>query len=187
MSRLTIQLPGQAEQDEFNQRRWDELLADNSLARIEGRIETDRHGYILMSPPPSARHGSFQAKISILLHEMMPEGQVITECPVSTADGVRAVDAAWASAETMRRLGNRSCFPSAPEICVEVLSPRNSRTEMEEKKRLYFDAGAQEVWTCDEAGKITFYLARAPDAAGCSELCPAFPKEISDSPSRTGQ
>jgi len=34
----------------------------------------------------------------------------------------------------------------APEICVEVISPRNSPEEMAEKRALYFAAGADEVW-----------------------------------------
>src|SRR4026209_2864016 len=108
MSRLMIELPSQSEQTEFNLRRWDELLADSDLAKIEGRIETDRHGQIIMSPPPSARHGSYQFKVANLLRDLMPEGEIVTECPVSTADGVRASDVAWASEESMRELGNRS-------------------------------------------------------------------------------
>src|SRR5262245_50707744 len=133
MSKLTIQLLSQSEQDEFNQRRWNELLVDPAIRKIEGRVETDRHGQIIMSPPPSAQHGTYQAKISYALRDLMDEGEVVTECPISTADGVRAADVAWASEQTMRELGNRSCFPKSPEICVEVLSTRNTKKEIEEK------------------------------------------------------
>ncbi|MCZ7641310.1 MAG: hypothetical protein M5U12_37800 [Verrucomicrobia bacterium] len=52
MATLSITLPAQPVQTAFNLRRWEELLSDPELARIEGRIETDRHGHILMSPPP---------------------------------------------------------------------------------------------------------------------------------------
>ncbi|MCZ7635147.1 MAG: hypothetical protein M5U12_03255 [Verrucomicrobia bacterium] len=52
MSRLTITLPPQPAQTAFNLRRWEEVLADTGLAKLPGRIETDRHGHILMSPPP---------------------------------------------------------------------------------------------------------------------------------------
>lgn len=86
----------------------------------------------------------------------MPHGRVLTECPISTADGVRAADVAWASAECLRELGNRACFPRSPELCVEVLSPANTEEEMREKVVLYFDAGAHEVRLCDSDGRMKF-------------------------------
>jgi hypothetical protein len=47
---LTIQLHSSERQTAFNLNRWRELLADPELARLPHRIETDRHGRILMSP-----------------------------------------------------------------------------------------------------------------------------------------
>src|SRR5437773_11824878 len=87
MPTLTIELPQHQAQKAFNLRRWTELLADPELARFEGRIETDRHGHIIMSPPPAPSHGSFQVEIAYLLRNLMPQGPVLTECPISTADG----------------------------------------------------------------------------------------------------
>src|SRR5262245_14819317 len=133
MATLTIELPPRTAQNQFNLRRWNELLEDPELAKIDRRVETDRHGQIIMSPPPSAAHGGFQFEIGHLLRELMSEGRVLTECPISTADGVKAADVAWASSKCIHELGNKPCFLRAPEICVEVLSPRNSRKEIEEK------------------------------------------------------
>src|SRR5712671_716311 len=116
MAMLTLELPPQKEQTALNLRRWTEILADRELAKVEGRIETDRHGHIIMSPPPAPSHGSFQAEIAYLLRNLMPEGRVLTECPISTADGVKAADVAWASPARMRELGEQTCFPTAPEI-----------------------------------------------------------------------
>ncbi len=178
MASLTIELPPQPEQTKFNLRRWAELLADPELAKIEGRIETDRHGQIIMSPPPGPSHGSFQLWIGHLLADLMPRGRVLTECPISTADGVRAADVAWASPERMRELGNRSCFPHAPEICVEVLSPSNTEAEIEEKTALYFDAGAKEVWVCARSGVMKFMARGAAPPMKTSRLCPKFPKQV---------
>src|SRR3954464_6534417 len=146
MPTLTIELPSQAEQTTFNLRRWAELLADPELAKIEGRIETDRHGHILMSPPPAPKHGGFQSEIVVLLKSLMRGGRITTECPISTADGVKAADVAWASPDCMAALGKGTCFPRSPEICVEVLSPSNTESEITEKMALYFDAGAEECW-----------------------------------------
>ncbi len=72
MSKPMIELPSQREQDAFNLRRWDELLNDLEMMRIE----TDRHGQIIMSPPPSARHGTYQSKINYALRDLLTEGQM---------------------------------------------------------------------------------------------------------------
>ena len=179
MATLTIALPSHQAQRALNERRWAELLADADLARVEGRIETDRHGRIIMTPPPAARHGMLQFEIAYLLRNRTAHGRVLTECPISTADGVRAADVAWASEETMRALADRVCFPRAPEIGVEVLSPSNTEAEIREKTALYFDAGAQEVWTCADSGAMTFFRGgdgTAPMSA--SQGFPDFPPRI---------
>lgn len=72
MATLTIELPSHQQQTAFNLRRWDQLLADPEMAKIEGRIETDRHGHIIMSPPAAASHGSFQFEIGRLLATTCP-------------------------------------------------------------------------------------------------------------------
>ena len=178
MATLTIELPPHQAQAAFNLRRWAELLADPALAKIEGRIETDRHGQIIMSPPPAPSHGSLQLEIGHLLRQLMPNGRTLTECPISTADGVRAADVAWASPECMRELGNRVCFPKAPEVCVEVLSPSNTAAEIREKMALYFDAGAREVWLCAVSGEMTFFASGTAQPVSSSQVCPQFPKHI---------
>jgi len=173
-----LNLPSQTEQTPFNLRRWDELQTDPTLAKIEGRIETDRHGQIILTPPAAPSHGSYQSWIGHLLVNLMPGGRILTECPISTADGVRAADVAWASSEKMRELGSRSCFPRAPEICVEVVSPGNTKAEIEEKTALYFDAGAMEVWWCDMNGSMKFLSCDVPAPLHKSKLCPKFPKRV---------
>jgi Uma2 family endonuclease len=178
MASLTIELPPRPAQTRFNLRRWEELMADADLARIEGRVETDRYGNIIMSPPPAPSHGSLQSEVTYLLRTFMSEGRVLTECPISTADGVKAADVAWASPSRMRQLGNRKCFILAPEICVEVLSPRNTEAEMQEKMALYFDAGAQEVWLCAPSGEMRFMARNVPRPMKLSGLCPRFPKRV---------
>jgi len=175
---LTIELPQHEAQTALNLRRWAELLADPELTRFEGRVETDRHGHVIMSPPPAPSHGSFQSEIAYHLRSLRPQGRVLTECPVSTADGVKAADVAWASPERMRELGNRVCFPKSPEICVEVLSPSNTEAEIREKMALYFDAGAREVWLCAESGAVSFYGPACIQPLSASQLCPQFPTQI---------
>src|SRR6266446_7821541 len=162
MATLTLELPAQEKQTEFNLRRWSELLSDSELgrelARYEGRIETDRHGHIIMYPPPGFAHGSSQSEIARLLAELLKDGRAVTECPISTADGVKAADVAWISRTRLAAIGENVCLTKAPEICVEVISPGNTRVEMAEKKALYFGAGAREVWFCEGDGRMTFFV-----------------------------
>jgi Uma2 family endonuclease len=75
-------------------------------------------------------------------------------------------------------LGDRVCFTRAPEICVEVLSPGNTQTEIEEKMALDFEAGAKEVWVCNASGAMKFFGKRDSRQMKKSEMCPQFPKEI---------
>ena len=178
MATLTIQLPPQQSQRSFNLRHWAELIEDSELAKIQGRIETDRHGHIIMRPPPAPSHGSFQVRISYLLTDLMPCGRVLSECPISTADGVKAADVAWASPPRMRELGNRVCFPRAPDLCVEILSPSNTKSEIEEKTALYFDAAAREVWICSPSSPMQFLSRGRARPLKSSQLCPKFPKRI---------
>jgi Uma2 family endonuclease len=109
----------------------------------------------------------------------MPGGSVIAECPVSTSGGVKGVDVAWISQGRREPQRGQVCFTEAPEICIEVMSPSNSRREMRKKKRLYFEAGAEEVWFREQDGRMAFYLKAAPDVAvEASILCPEFPGRV---------
>lgn len=175
---LTIELKGSAEQTAFNFKRWAEVLADPELARLPHRIETDRHGHVLMSPPPAPSHGVKQAKIATLFDQLLPSGIVITECPVSTSDGVKAIDVAWLAPERRQEVDAAICFVRAPEICVEILSPSNTTEEISEKISLYFEAGAQEVWTCDQNGTFEFHHSGILQVRRSSEMCPEFPQRI---------
>jgi Uma2 family endonuclease len=178
MGTLTIELPAQESLTVTNLRRWAEVLSDPQLARFEARVETDRFGHVIMSPPPSAHHGSYQFRIGVLLDQFMKSGRVVTECPISTADGVKAADVAWASRERVEELGENVCFPRAPEICVEVVSPANTEAELRDKMALYFDAGAKEVWQCTDSGKVKFFREGEVRPQLNSELCPSFPAHV---------
>jgi len=159
-----------------NLARWQELLADRELARLSHRIETDRLGRIIMTPPPSLTHGSRQFEIARALATLLPGGRVITQCPLSTADGVKAIDVAWLARGRTEVEKGDLVLELAPEICVEILSPSNSTEEMAEKRALYFEAGAREVWTCELDGRMSFYC--GGDLCEDSELCSWFPKHV---------
>jgi Uma2 family endonuclease len=174
-------LPSIKDQTAFNLERWDELCADPFWADIDGKIETDRYGQVLMNLPAEPGHGGHQADLSYFLRVHAPAGKVLVECPVSTSEGMKVPDVVWVSAARRAQIARRTAFSAAPEICVEVLSPSNTRNEIEEKRRLYFEAGAKEVWICERSGRMRFFLRKAPAvAAEKSVLCPRMPVRLPD-------
>jgi Uma2 family endonuclease len=107
-----------------------------------------------MSPPPAPKHGNFQSEIAQILRSSLSAGRVVTECPLLTSDGVKAIDVAWLARGRAQELRSMTCLVRAPEICADVISASNTSAEMSEKIALYFEARAQEVWTCDEDGTM---------------------------------
>jgi Uma2 family endonuclease len=174
-----LNLPTIKDQTAFNLDRWDELARDEDVRKLQGRVETDRFGRTIMYHYAEYSHGGRQFDIGTWLAKLLPEGKVNVECPISTSDGVKVADVAWVSKKRLLKIGGRTALSAAPEICVEVISPGNTRGEIEEKRRLYFEAGAKEVWICDKNGRMIFFLKEAPGvAAKLSNLCPEMPKTI---------
>lgn len=178
MSQVLAALPEVADQHAFNLARWGELSVDPFLASLDYRIETNRHGQIVMMPPPGFHHSELQGAVFELLRDRMPKemGRVRPECPVSTNGGVKGIDVVWISHRRVEEGLRDNVLTIAPEICIEVLSPANTRAEIEEKRRLYFEAGAGEVWIVSSEGKVAFF-----DAVGelsRSALCPDFPVTV---------
>ena len=98
------------------------------------------------------------------------------ECSIQTLDGVKVPDVAWASKAFLGKHRNETPYPVAPEICVEVTSPSNSRQEIAGKIAAYLSKGAREVWVCDKNGNMSFH-----DYSGKmkkSKLVARFPSKI---------
>jgi Uma2 family endonuclease len=135
---------------------WDEVINSPYLQDLPFKIEMNKFGQILMSPA-SNKHGIVQAQIGYEIYRYKQSGTVITECSIQTSDGVKVADVAWASNEFMAQYGDTTPYPKAPEICVEIVSPSNSKAEMELKVELYLAKGALEVWIVSSRKEITFY------------------------------
>jgi Uma2 family endonuclease len=163
----------------FHLARWAEIYADPEMHRLPGRIETNRFGHIIMMPPPGFSHSSRRSKIFGLLMELQPKGRTLAECALLTSDGVKGVDLVWISEARIKRGLKGEVLTIAPEICVEIISPKNTRQEMDNKRALYFEAGADEVWFCDQNGALHFFVkGRADTEAKASALCPSMPKKV---------
>ena len=156
-------------------RNWEDVCNNPLLADLPYRVEINREGNIELSPH-SRRHSKYQAAIMQLLYRLMPPGQVVPECAVQCGPATPVADVAWFSLE--RDAANGEAFASivAPEICIEVRSPSNSRRQMEAKRADYFEAGTLECWFCDLSGAMRFYGLEGELEQ--SQLCPEFPRQV---------
>ena len=155
-------------------RRWQRMLEDPLLRDLPGKVELSQKGAIEVSPA-NPRHGRLQALVASELRRLRPDGETITECPIETERGIRVPDVVWASPEFMHGRGMDSPFSSAPELCIEVLSPTNSRIEINEKVAAYLAAGAVEVWLVGEDGDIEMFAASGPIEASSLGIALALP------------
>jgi Uma2 family endonuclease len=155
---------------------WRQACEDKSLANLPFKIELNRHGQILMSPTRN-KHGFYQAQIAHLLKTLLPQGFVLTECAIDTAEGTFVADVTWASADRFETIEEEFSCSIAPEVCVEIWSESNSAEEIGHKREIYFAKGAVEFWYCDKDGRMTFFTPDSPLPA--SRICPGFPQRVS--------
>jgi Uma2 family endonuclease len=157
------------------QERWAHIVRDPALQDLPYKMETNEQGQIILSPH-SNRHSFLQDKIQQLLRRHAPEGSTPPEFAVATPKGVKSPDVAWISSERrqeMEATGDPTTL--APEICIEVLSESNTAEEMDEKRTLYREAGAQEIWLVELDGRIRFF---GDDEQEQSQLAPDMPNRL---------
>jgi len=136
--------------------QWSEVINNPSLQNLPFKIELNRFGKIVMSPA-SNQHGRMQMQIGNKLTNHLPGGEVIAECSIQTSDGVKVADVVWASNDFIATFDYKTPYSKAPEICVEIVSPSNSKEEISNKVELYLAKGAHEVWIVYDDGIIETY------------------------------
>jgi Uma2 family endonuclease len=157
------------------QQRWDEIVSDPLLRELPYKVETNAQGKIVLSPH-TAHHSERQEQIQNLLRRHAPEGRQPPEYPIATPEGVKQADVIWASQDRLRDMRETGDPPTlAPEICVEILSESNAVEEMEEKRALYREIGAEEVWIVEQDGRIRFF---ADEELDRSAIAPDHPDRV---------
>ncbi|RLC08457.1 MAG: Uma2 family endonuclease [Deltaproteobacteria bacterium] len=154
---------------------WQEVCEHSDLQNLPFKIELNERGQIIMSPA-KAYHSLYQGEISYLLRSLMKEGRALAECAIATRKGTKVADAAWVSPKRLEIIRYETECSVAPEICVEVLSDSNTDEEIEEKKQLYFENGAREVWICTKNGDMSFHNVKGNLES--SAFVPEFPKKV---------
>ena len=122
---------------------WQALGDDETLAGIAYKIETDAWGGVHMSPTQT-QHSRRVRRVARLLEEKLG-GEALTELAIVTEDGVKVPDVAWCSEAFLAQHWSDVALLKAPEICVEVVSPSNSKSELRNKTAQYLSLGAREA------------------------------------------
>ncbi len=151
---------------------WQDICDYPKLQDLPFKIELNEKGQVVMSPV-KVYHSAFQGKIAKLLPDF---GNTLAECAIRTRKGTKVADVAWASEERFSMIANEAECSVAPEICIEVLSSANTAAEMREKRKLYFEVGAKEVWFCDRDGKMKFFNQNRE--LKNSQIAAEFPKVV---------
>ncbi|MFO8100325.1 MAG: Uma2 family endonuclease [Salinibacter sp.] len=158
-----------------HQKRWERLSRDPSLNDLPYKVETNRQAQLILTPISVSR-SLRMSEIMQALDEHAPDGSAPPSYALATSEGVKVPDVVWYSPERGRRMratGDPSTL--APEICVEVMSDSNTEGEMQAKRGLYREVGAEEVWVVRHDGTIQFF---GDDEREQSEIAPESPKQV---------
>ena len=157
-----------------HQKQWDQLCRDPSLNDLPYKVETNRRGQLVLTPISTDRSVRMSSVMGAL-DEHAP-GRSLPSYAIATPEGVKVPDVIWASEDRigeMKETGDPTTL--APEVCIEVMSDSNDWAEMEEKRALYREAGAEEVWIVTEDREVRFFKTEEMEE---SELVSDFPDHL---------
>lgn len=152
------------------------------------RLELVR-GRVVREPRPGARHGLLMARLGARLQRHVEESGLGVVCldfgVVLPTDppNVRGPDIGFISKERLAPEGVPEGFlRGAPDLAVEVVSPSNRASELQEKVLEYLDGGARRVWVVDPRTRtVSVYRSRdeirllgAEDDLEGGEVLPGF-------------
>ena len=123
-------------------------------------------GELRKMAPPELYHGEYTGTVFTSLHVHVRAnnlGKTYTEIGFrieTNPDHVRAPDAAFISHERLESIGEGpGYFPATPDLAIEVISPNDRLTCVNEKVRDWLDAGTRMVVVVNPRRRdVTVYL-----------------------------
>jgi Uma2 family endonuclease len=116
-------------------------------------VLTELHwGQVVTLTRPKMKHAKLQSRLVRLLRPKAEHLGVIESEAAFRALAeydLRGADAAFVSRERWEATDDDDNLRGSPELVIEVLSPSNTKREMQEKATLYLATGAQEFWMVD--------------------------------------
>ena len=108
------------------------------------------HGELIRVTYPKNPHIQVQWQLRQLLQSAAGgAGRVYTEFPYRPLPEYECWGADVAYVATLRWKGIEDWLLGAPDLVIEVLSPSNTASEIEEKRKLCLENGSDEFWTVD--------------------------------------
>jgi Uma2 family endonuclease len=155
-------------------RRWNELAADPESPDY---FELNEFGELIMSPKPTVGHQRVGSAVAHRLRQQLG-GEAVTEVSVLTDRGVRAPDVVWMPTERWNACKGRSPLQTVPDVCVEVISPSNTREEIAMKVGAYLRGGASEVIVIGLKGDVEFFGSEGKRTASALSVSLALPADL---------
>lgn len=118
------------------------------------------NGELVMSPKNNPEHGQICARLSSALVAHVDREKLGAIFDSSTGfwmanENCRAPDISFVSKQRLKGMKRpaRSFFKFAPDLAIEVLSPNNTRTEIQDRLRDFFSSGTKLAWIIDPESK----------------------------------
>ncbi len=110
-----------------------------------------RHGELVFVPPPKHKHRLFQDRLVELLKAYAGNNYVGIEVSFRALPEheFRSADVAVVDRQRWQQVGGDDNLRGAPALVIEVLSPSNTSSEMNDRKTLCLDNGCREFWVVD--------------------------------------
>jgi Uma2 family endonuclease len=121
----------------------------------DGYLHEVVNGELVMSPKNNPYHGDICADLLTALRTHAKARKLGAVWDSSTGfwmdnRNCRAPDISFVTKQRLLSLGfrrtSRQFFPGAPDLAVEVLSPNNTRAEIDERLKDFFASGTQIAW-----------------------------------------
>ena len=141
---------------EAPKRIWTE--AELQALPDDGYIHEVVSGELVMSPKNNWYHGRICVRLVTSLANFASEHRLGAVLDSSTGywmhnRNCRAPDISFVPKSRLAALGfkpkEKRFFPGAPDLAVEILSPNNTRAEIDERLRDFFSSGTQLAWIID--------------------------------------
>ena len=141
---------------EVTKKVWTE--ADLQALPEDGCIHELVNGELVMSPKNDWYHGRICSRLLAALLNFVSEHRLGAVLDSSTGfwmhnRNCRAPDISFVPKGRLVDLGfkprERRFFPGAPDLAVEILSPNNTRAEIDQRLRDYFSSGTRLAWIID--------------------------------------
>ncbi|KQT19288.1 restriction endonuclease [Chryseobacterium sp. Leaf404] len=155
-------------------------FADYLMWKIKDRVELFRGKILKMSPSPSPMHQRIARKLSLNIGNLFSNkscemffAPFDVRFPNKMGEIITVVQPDICIICDRNKIDDKGCL-GAPDLVIEILSPGNSKKEMNLKFSLYEESGVSEYWVVDSSEKFILiyslengeYISRKPVADG---------------------